>query len=201
MFPSIWKTLKPCIGNCRIIAKSGSVLEKVSAQQHCSPPDLVSELLFLPSSSLNCKARRLPERNLPASKNFPFLRSVTIMQYWQRRCWPIARRWRSPVHSSPCSRFNFNRPPFHWKSEQIKNGLNLKWEEYWLSDHTSVTRCDGNNSMVGGRLGWWHKEQEKYKEQDKYKDQDEASVPVEPRGSWTWEQQILRPHWVRLWAG
>ena len=126
VFPSIWKTLKPCIGNCRIIAKSGSVLEKVSAQQHCSPPDLVSELLFPPSSSLNCKAKRLPERNLPASKNFPFLRSVTIMQYWQRRCWPIARRWRSPVHSSPCSRFNFNRPPFHWKSEQIKNGLNLK---------------------------------------------------------------------------
>ena len=91
LFLSIWKTLKPCIGNCRIIAQSPrhSVLEKVVFRSS-RPFFLIC--LFSQSLVVELIAELLPGGCfvwLAFFGHFSFLNSVLVMQ--RRGWWP--RPW------------------------------------------------------------------------------------------------------------
>ena len=96
LFLSIWKTLKPCIGNCRIIAQSPrhSALEKVVFRSS-RPFFLIC--LFSQSLVVELITELLPSGCfvwLAFFRHFSFLNSVLVMQRlvaatMARRRWPV----------------------------------------------------------------------------------------------------------------
>ena len=148
VFPSIWKTLKPCIGNCRIIAKSGSVLEKVSAQQHCSPPDMSLISSFPPLLLFELQSEKASRAGIASFKE-PSL-SALCHDYAILAATLLADSKALEIASPQFSLQPLQLQPA--ASFPLEIWANPEWPQ--LSEKWSHL---GNNSIVVGRLGWWHK--------------------------------------------
>ena len=134
LFLSIWKTLKPCIGNCRIIAQSPrhSVLEKVVFRSS-RPFFLIC--LFSQSLVVELITELLPSGCfvwLAFFRHFSFLNSVLVMQRlvaatMARRRWPV----RSFAATLTGLQFLFQSPAV--KIRQNQGGLILIFLLRWSS--------------------------------------------------------------------